>query len=165
MCVRMLVHVQSRSLLLQQLPSAVTGVGGVHRGGQDSMDISADLTELGKTQMAGMYSCILDCHSYWLRTATCSLQICVAKLVPCMLRPVCPAVVCAGIKSVLDIPRTLEFLETQGVCVAAYRTGKTLYILQSLSACFSAAATAAAVVASAAAVAAATVNAVMVATG
>lgn len=33
------------------------------------------------------------------------------------------AVVCAGIKSVLDIPRTLEYLETQGVCVAAYRTG------------------------------------------
>ena len=29
-------------------------------------------------------------------------------------------VVCAGVKSVLDIPRTLEFLETQGVCVAAY---------------------------------------------
>lgn len=47
------------------------------------MDISADLTELGRTQMA---------------------------------------VVCAGVKSVLDIPRTLEYLETQGVCVAAYRT-------------------------------------------
>ena len=29
-------------------------------------------------------------------------------------------VVCAGVKSVLDIPRTLEYLETQGVCVAAY---------------------------------------------
>jgi pseudouridine-5'-phosphate glycosidase len=35
----------------------------------------------------------------------------------------CPlVVVCAGVKSILDIPRTLEFLETQGVCVAAYRT-------------------------------------------
>lgn len=56
------------------------GVGGVHRGGENSMDVSADLIELGKTSMA---------------------------------------VVCAGIKSVLDIPRTLEFLETQGVCVAA----------------------------------------------
>lgn len=29
-------------------------------------------------------------------------------------------VVCAGVKTVLDIPRTLEFLETQGVCVCAY---------------------------------------------
>lgn len=34
------------------------------------------------------------------------------------------AVVCAGVKSVLDIPRTLEFLETQGVSVAALGTGK-----------------------------------------
>eukprot|EP00803_Ostreobium_quekettii_P009751 evm.model.scf_3230.2 EVM.evm.TU.scf_3230.2 scf_3230:13718-15456(-) len=31
-------------------------------------------------------------------------------------------VVCAGAKSVLDIPRTLEYLETQAVCVAAYRS-------------------------------------------
>lgn len=29
-------------------------------------------------------------------------------------------VVCAGAKSILDIPRTLEVLETQGVCVASY---------------------------------------------
>lgn len=29
-------------------------------------------------------------------------------------------VVCAGAKSILDIPRTLEYLETQGVCVATY---------------------------------------------
>jgi len=29
-------------------------------------------------------------------------------------------VVCAGAKSILDIPRTLEVLETQGVCVATY---------------------------------------------
>eukprot|EP00879_Flechtneria_rotunda_P024633 GHRR01026131.1.p1 GENE.GHRR01026131.1~~GHRR01026131.1.p1 ORF type:complete len:312 (+),score=89.73 GHRR01026131.1:586-1521(+) len=59
------------------------GIGGVHRGGHISMDVSADLTELGRTPVA---------------------------------------VVCAGAKSVLDIPRTLEFLETQGVCVAAYGT-------------------------------------------
>ena len=57
------------------------GVGGVHRDGQNTMDVSADLTELGKT-------------------------------------PVC--VVCAGAKSVLDIPRTLEYLETQGACVLGY---------------------------------------------
>lgn len=111
------------ALLLQQFPSDVIGVGGVHRGGQDSMDISADLTELGKTQMAGKYSFVLDCHICCLSTATA----CAANLAACMLRPVCPAVVCAGIKSVLDIPRTLEYLETQGVCVAAYRTGKSLH--------------------------------------
>jgi len=57
------------------------GIGGVHRGGETSMDVSADLTELARTPVA---------------------------------------VVCAGAKSVLDIGRTLEFLETQGVCVAAY---------------------------------------------
>jgi pseudouridine-5'-phosphate glycosidase len=32
------------------------------------------------------------------------------------------AVVCAGIKSILDIPRTLEFLETHSVPVVAYQT-------------------------------------------
>ena len=65
------------------IPIFVTGgIGGVHRGGQNSMDISADLTELGRTPVA---------------------------------------VICAGAKSVLDIPRTLEYMETQGVCVAAYQ--------------------------------------------
>ncbi|KAH6837029.1 indigoidine synthase A family protein [Perilla frutescens var. hirtella] len=34
------------------------------------------------------------------------------------------AVVSAGVKSILDIPRTLEYLETQGVCVAAYQTSQ-----------------------------------------
>ncbi|CAK0785665.1 hypothetical protein CVIRNUC_008876 [Coccomyxa viridis] len=57
------------------------GIGGVHRGGEVTMDVSADLTELGRTPVT---------------------------------------VVCAGVKSILDIPRTLEYLETQGVCVAAY---------------------------------------------
>ncbi|KAM8892240.1 uncharacterized protein AB9W97_012353 isoform 2-T2 [Spinachia spinachia] len=57
------------------------GIGGVHRGGENSLDISADLTELGRTPIA---------------------------------------VVSAGVKSILDIGRTLEFLETQGVCVATY---------------------------------------------
>lgn len=50
------------------------GIGGVHRCGEVTMDISADLTELGRTPVA---------------------------------------VVCAGAKTVLDIPRTLEYLETQ----------------------------------------------------
>jgi pseudouridine-5'-phosphate glycosidase len=57
------------------------GIGGVHRGAETTMDISADLTELGRTPVT---------------------------------------VICAGAKSVLDIPRTLEYLETQGVGVAAY---------------------------------------------
>lgn len=55
------------------------GIGGVHRGAQKSMDISADLTELSRT--------------------------------PVM-------VVSAGVKSILDIGLTLEYLETMGVCVA-----------------------------------------------
>jgi pseudouridine-5'-phosphate glycosidase len=32
------------------------------------------------------------------------------------------AVVCAGVKSILDIPKTLEFLETMGVPVVSYGT-------------------------------------------
>lgn len=35
----------------------LTGVGGVHRGGENSMDVSADLVELGKTPMAGVVKC------------------------------------------------------------------------------------------------------------
>lgn len=34
------------------------------------------------------------------------------------------AVVCAGVKSVLDIGRTLEYLETRGVAVVGYRTDR-----------------------------------------
>ena len=62
---------------------ATGGIGGVHRGAEDTMDISADLEELAKTNVA---------------------------------------VVCAGIKSVLDIGRTLEYLETHGVPVVGYQT-------------------------------------------
>ena len=58
------------------------GIGGVHRGAEVSMDVSADLTELGRTPVA---------------------------------------VVSAGIKSLLDIEKTLEFLETRGVCVATLK--------------------------------------------
>ncbi|XP_028754102.1 uncharacterized protein LOC114713587 isoform X2 [Neltuma alba] len=66
------------------IPVFVTGgIGGVHRHGEHTMDISSDLTELGRTPVA---------------------------------------VISAGVKSILDIPRTLEYLETQGVCVAAYKT-------------------------------------------
>lgn len=60
---------------------ATGGVGGVHRGAEQTFDISADLTELGRTPVA---------------------------------------VICAGVKSILDIAKTLEFLETQRVPVIAY---------------------------------------------
>src|ERR671912_65594 len=59
------------------------GLGGVHRGAQQSFDISADLTELGTTDVT---------------------------------------VVCAGVKSILDIGLTLESLETLGVPVLGYGT-------------------------------------------
>lgn len=35
------------------------------------------------------------------------------------------AVISSGCKSFLDIPRTLEYLETQGVCVATFADGRT----------------------------------------
>ena len=60
---------------------ATGGIGGVHRGAEESFDISADLQELGRTAVA---------------------------------------VVCAGAKAILDIPKTLEVLETQGVPVVTY---------------------------------------------
>jgi len=62
---------------------ATGGIGGVHRGGEDSLDISADLEELSRTAVA---------------------------------------VVCAGPKSILDVGRTLEVLETRGVPVAAWQS-------------------------------------------
>lgn len=60
---------------------ATGGIGGVHRGGELSLDISADLVELSRTSLA---------------------------------------VVCSGAKSILDLPRTLEVLETHGVPVIGY---------------------------------------------
>ncbi|KAM7347324.1 uncharacterized protein ACRADG_006909 [Cochliomyia hominivorax] len=62
---------------------ATGGVGGVHRDGHITMDVSADLVELGRTPVT---------------------------------------VVSSGVKSILDIPRTLEYLETQGVCVASFNS-------------------------------------------
>lgn len=62
---------------------ATGGIGGVHRGAEESFDISADLEELGRTPVA---------------------------------------VVCAGAKSILDIAKTLEVLETNGVPVIGYGT-------------------------------------------
>ena len=57
------------------------GIGGVHRGAETSMDISADLTEMGQTSVA---------------------------------------VVSAGVKSILDIGLTLEYLETKGIPVITF---------------------------------------------
>lgn len=62
---------------------ATGGIGGVHRGVEDTMDISADLEELARTNVA---------------------------------------VVCSGAKSVLDMGRTLEYLETKGVPVVGFGT-------------------------------------------
>lgn len=59
------------------------GIGGVHRGAQQTMDISADLQELAKTNVT---------------------------------------VVCAGAKAILDLPLTLEYLETMGVPVLGFKT-------------------------------------------
>lgn len=60
---------------------ATGGIGGVHRGAEVNMDISADLTEMANTSVA---------------------------------------VVSAGVKSILDIGLTLEYLETQGVPVVTF---------------------------------------------
>lgn len=62
---------------------ATGGIGGVHRGAEKTMDISADLDELSKTNVC---------------------------------------VVCAGAKSILDLPLTMEYLETKGVAVVGYGT-------------------------------------------
>jgi pseudouridine-5'-phosphate glycosidase len=60
---------------------ATGGIGGVHRGAEQSFDISADLRELAETPVT---------------------------------------VVAAGAKAILDLPKTLEYLETLGVPVIAF---------------------------------------------
>jgi len=60
---------------------ATGGTGGVHRGAENSMDISADLSEMAHTSVA---------------------------------------VVSAGVKSILDIGLTLEYLETLGIPVITF---------------------------------------------
>ncbi|KAM3415977.1 hypothetical protein BST61_g9466 [Cercospora zeina] len=62
-----------------------SGLGGVHRGAENTMDISADLVELGRSPVT---------------------------------------VVSSGCKSFLDVDRTLEYLETQSVCVATFADGR-----------------------------------------
>src|SRR5687768_2469390 len=62
---------------------ATGGIGGVHRGAEQTFDISADLVELARS------------------TAI---------------------VVCAGAKALLDLPRTVEVLETAGVPILGWQT-------------------------------------------
>jgi pseudouridylate synthase len=64
---------------------ATGGIGGAHRGSENTFDISADLTELARTSVA---------------------------------------VVCAGAKAILDLPRTVEVLETLGIPVVGYGTNE-----------------------------------------
>jgi pseudouridine-5'-phosphate glycosidase len=64
---------------------ATGGIGGVHRGAETTLDISADLDELSRTNVC---------------------------------------VVCAGVKSILNIGLTLEYLETKGVPVIGYKTSE-----------------------------------------
>jgi pseudouridine-5'-phosphate glycosidase len=62
---------------------ATGGLGGVHRGANESFDESADLTALSQIDMT---------------------------------------VVCAGVKSILDVAATLERLETYAIGVVGYKT-------------------------------------------
>ena len=64
---------------------ATGGIGGVHRGVENTLDISEDLSALGSIPMI---------------------------------------VVSAGAKAILDIGRTLEYLETSGVLVVGYKTNE-----------------------------------------
>ena len=64
---------------------ATGGLGGVHRGANESFDESADLTALAQLDMT---------------------------------------VVCAGVKSILDVAATLERLETYAIGVIGYKTNK-----------------------------------------
>ena len=64
---------------------ATGGIGGAHRGSENTFDISADLTELARTSVA---------------------------------------VVCSGAKAILDLPRTVEVLETMGIPVVGYSTNE-----------------------------------------
>ena len=64
---------------------ATGGIGGAHRGSENTFDVSTDLTELARTPVA---------------------------------------VVCSGAKVILDLPKTVEILETMGVPVVGYSTNE-----------------------------------------
>ncbi len=79
----------SGTMIIAQLAGirvfATGGIGGVHRGAEQTWDISADLEELARTDVA---------------------------------------VVCAGAKAILDLPKTMEYLETKGVPVIGFQTSE-----------------------------------------
>lgn len=62
---------------------AAGGIGGVHRNGAATFDISPDLIKIAQTPVT---------------------------------------IVCSGPKAILDIPLTMEYLETQGVAIIGYQT-------------------------------------------
>ncbi len=64
---------------------ATGGIGGVHKGAELTFDISSDLEEFTKSQVA---------------------------------------VVSAGAKAILDLEKTMEYLETKGVLVLGYQTNE-----------------------------------------
>jgi pseudouridine-5'-phosphate glycosidase len=64
---------------------ATGGIGGAHRGSENTFDVSTDLIELARTPVA---------------------------------------VVCSGAKVILDLPKTVEILETMGVPVVGYSTNE-----------------------------------------
>jgi pseudouridylate synthase len=64
---------------------ATGGIGGVHRGSEETMDVSGDLEALATTPVT---------------------------------------VVCSGAKAILDLRKTLEYLETRGIPVVGYRTAE-----------------------------------------
>lgn len=64
---------------------ATGGIGGVHRGAEDTFDISTDIEALARIPMI---------------------------------------VVCSGAKAILDLPKTVEALETRGVPVLGYGTNR-----------------------------------------
>jgi len=75
---------------------ATGGIGGVHRGVEETGDVSADLTALARHRVA---------------------------------------VVCAGAKAVLDLPRTVEMLETLGVPVYGLGTDELPAFYRRTSGC------------------------------
>jgi pseudouridine-5'-phosphate glycosidase len=64
---------------------ATGGIGGVHRGAEETFDISCDLEEFTKSKVA---------------------------------------VVSAGAKAILDLEKTMEYMETKGILVLGYQTNE-----------------------------------------
>ncbi|KAH8063461.1 hypothetical protein JL722_2631 [Aureococcus anophagefferens] len=85
---------------------ATGGIGGVHRGAEATFDASAGAGKEYEPPKLGIS------HPFPAQVS--------ADLVELGRTPI--LVVCAGVKSILDVPKTLEVLETQGVAVIGYGT-------------------------------------------